>query len=85
MLSEGLLSEKGTKLDCRIEKCTYLKKTMFLSLKFANMRSTKALMDSIAVAESQPTPVRLLCGLSVVLPALSTVCLHSLSEQIAEL
>ena len=36
------------------------KKTMFLSQKFANTRSTKALRDSAAVPESQPTPATLL-------------------------
>ena len=35
------------------------KKTMFLSRKLANMRSTKALRDFAAVNESQPTPATL--------------------------
>ena len=38
------------------------KKTTFLSRKFANTRSTKALRDSAAVHESQPTPATLGCN-----------------------
>ena len=36
--------------------------TMFLSQKFANTRSTKALRDYFALAESQPTPATLPLG-----------------------
>ena len=39
-----------------------VKKTTFLSRKFANTRSTKALRDSAAVSESQPTPATLRKG-----------------------
>ena len=49
---------------------------MFLSRKFANMRSTKALSDYFALPESQPTPATLCWNKSHQGPSSHTASLH---------